>query len=115
MRRNDKIGFGLFFSELKKLGALDGYIKNYMKYHRVQSPLRIPEFMFSKNNLSHSGLSCEPLLKRDKERDRGAIVLYNLLCRRFGNIGISFVWDKTPEGYNYWDQIAEQLRTRQKR
>lgn len=104
MKKDHYIGINMFLRELKRLYAFDGYIKNYMEFHQLSSPLRIPEVLFKH---FHNDWPIHYRLTSIGNATPSQVC--DCLCRNFGTIGVSFLWDGTPEGYHYWHHISQTL------
>lgn len=102
---NEKLGLGLFLSEIKKMGALDKYMENYMKFHGLSSPSLIPRHIHEDMLASIFGYF-KPLVESDHDPFWWA----RLFSDNFANYFVSFSWDETPQGSDFWGDMSVRLK-----
>ena len=107
MTRNQKIGINLFFKQLKKLGAFNEYVTNYMLFHRISSPLKIPNKMVEEYNMTILGREETMYMVNKNSSPSEWNVFY---VKHFGRFAVSFSWIDTQEGNLKWEHISFELR-----
>lgn len=98
---NEKVGLGLFFNKLKQMGVLDQYMENYMKYHGLSSPSRIPR--------SIHNILFNDIRGRLYESPMTPMEWLKVFVDNFGAFFVTFNWQYTKEGYDYWYKISNRL------
>ena len=107
MTRNQKIGINMFFKQLKKLGAFNEYVTNYMLFHRIPSPLKIPNKMVEEYSMTITGREEMRYMVNKNSSPSEWNVFY---AKHFGSFAFSFDWINTPEGGQKWGHINFKLR-----